>query len=282
MSRPRTSDAGTVQSVQRAIAVLNSFKLNAPEHGVSELAAAHGVHPSSMSRLLGTLMEGGLVRMNAETGRYRLGLGVLELATVVRQSLDIRAAALPVMRELALATGDTVNLAILDQDAAVVVEQAPGPGPFIYASWVGRRLPLHSSAHGRVHLAAASPDERVALMRRLAPRGVFPRHTPETLTTLPALQAEIDATVRRGYAVSRGEHSRELGTVAVAIVDDAGKVVASLSTPEPVSALTRAREDELAKMLLRGSAEISKLIGRRSVKRPLPPRKAIRRAKGAA
>ena len=69
-----------VSSVRRAAALLKSFSRERPELGVNELARAHGLHPSSVSRLLATLADAGLVRVNPTSGRYRLGFAVLEMA----------------------------------------------------------------------------------------------------------------------------------------------------------------------------------------------------------
>src|ERR1700710_1678559 len=115
-----------VQSVARSLRVLKSFSPERPELGVSELARLHGVHVSSMSRLLSTMAAQGFVRPGLAEGSYRLGLAVIELGTFARVTLDVRAAAAPIGWEAASRTSATVSLAIRSGSEAVVIERAPG------------------------------------------------------------------------------------------------------------------------------------------------------------
>ncbi|MFN2220420.1 MAG: IclR family transcriptional regulator, partial [Anaerolineae bacterium] len=90
-----------VQAVERAIAILKSFSTERPERGVGELSRELGLHKSTVSRLMQTLEQGGLLARNPETKRYRLGTELLGLASQVLSYMDVREVARPFLRRLA-------------------------------------------------------------------------------------------------------------------------------------------------------------------------------------
>ena len=100
-----------VGSVARAIALLDVLAREPDGAGVGALARAIGVDPSTASRLLATLEDGGLVRRSGR-GPYQLGLRLLALADVVSEGLELRELAAPVLRELVAATGETATLSV--------------------------------------------------------------------------------------------------------------------------------------------------------------------------
>lgn len=250
------------QSVRRALLLLRSFKRDRAEVGINELAREHGLNPSSVSRLMGTLAEQGFVRLNRETGRYRLGFAPLELAGLLLLHLDIRAAAQPAMRELALASGETVNLALLEGHEAVIVEQALAPSTFRFVSWIGRRIPLHATAHGKVHLAFSSAEDRAQILDLIADHdGNLPRYTPATIGTRAVLEAEINLVVARGYATAHGELDQERSGVAVPIFDYRGELAASLAVPGLSYRNTPERVETLVRLATEASQHISRELG---------------------
>jgi DNA-binding IclR family transcriptional regulator len=212
--------------------------------------------------LLATLAEAGFVRVNPATGRYRLGFAALEIAGLVLLQLDIREAAQPVMRELALRGGETANLAILDGQEAVIVEQAPSPQPCRVVSWVGRRVPLHATAHGRVLLTFRPQPEREELLAALADSaGVLPPWSEKAPHTLAELRQIIAATAARGYALAQGELDREVAGVAAPVYNHLGAVVASLSLSGPTYRYEPAHVAALAALLVEGTRRISAELG---------------------
>lgn len=257
--------AADVQSVRRALQFLRTFSSDRPELGVNELARAHGLHPSSVSRLLRTLADAGFVRLNPQTGRYRLGFSVLELAGLLLHDLDVRAAARPDMQALASRSRETVNLAILDGHEAVVVEQALSDSVFRYASRVGRRIPLHATAHGKVLLAYSPAARREALLRAgVGEDGLLTRFTPETVTDPLLLEAELRDILARGYATASGELDVHLAGVAVPIIDHTRAVVASLALPGPLERYTAEHMAALATLAQEAGRRVSAGLGWRA------------------
>jgi DNA-binding IclR family transcriptional regulator len=239
-----------------------SFSRERPEFGVNELARIHGLHPSSVSRLLATLADAGFVRADPVSGRYRLGLTLLERAGLVLLQMDIRTIAQPVMRELADRGEETVNLSVLDGLEAVVIEQAAPARPCRFVSWPGRRVLLHATAHGKVLLAFREPAEESELIARIAgPDGSLPRRTESTIGTAADLREELRLTRARGYGIAIKEMDRDLAGVAAPVFDHSGKVVASVSLSGPVFRYQPEHVAFLGSLIIAGAQHISRELG---------------------
>src|SRR5829696_4142322 len=163
----------SVQSLTRALDLLDHLADAGGRATLSELAAASGLPAASVHRLLATLVAQGHVRREAGR-RYALGPRLVRLGDVVG----------PVLRELVAATGESANLAGLDGDAAVYLAQAASPHPMRMFTEIGRRVPLHATGVGKALLAAMAPDAADALVART---GMSAR-TPATLTDPAALR----------------------------------------------------------------------------------------------
>ena len=159
MSNARGESAGGVQSVDRAVSVLEILAQRG-EAGVSEVAADIGVHKSTAFRLLAALEERELVEQTQERGKYRLGFGILRLASAVPGQLDVTQQARPVCEQLAAQLGETVNIAVRRSHFVVNIDQARGPSAVATHNWVGELTPLHATSSGKILLAFMTPEER--------------------------------------------------------------------------------------------------------------------------
>lgn len=214
------------QSVDRAISALEHLARH-PDAGVSDVAAALGVHKSTASRLLVALQQRDLVEPSAERGHYRLGTGVLRLAAGVGGRLDVSSQGAEVCAALAADVGETVNLAIRQGDVAVNVHQSEGGGAVSVDSWVGRPTPLHATSSGKVLLAHAPEPVVEQVLSRLT------RYTPSTVTEPATLAAQLAQALRDGYASTVGELEAGLNAVAAPVRRADGEVVAALSISAP-------------------------------------------------
>src|SRR5437867_6538180 len=131
---------GSIQSVERAVAVLKLFGEHEPELGVTELARRLKLHKSTVSRLLSTLEAGGFVQQDPRSSRYRLGLQLATLAGLALTQYELRDIARPLLTELTTAADETVALAVLDGDVAVNIDQVLASNPVKHIGWIGRRL----------------------------------------------------------------------------------------------------------------------------------------------
>ncbi|MFH8443914.1 IclR family transcriptional regulator [Streptomyces sp. NPDC018026] len=247
--------ASAVQSVDRAVSVLEILARHG-EAGVTEIAEELEVHKSTAFRLLGVLENRGLVAQEKERGKYYLGAGVLRLAGAAAVRLDISQEGVPVCRELADELGETANIAVLDDDAAVNVMQARGTASVTAQNWLGRRTPLHATASGKVLLAHLPPTLREGLLAR-----PLHRFTEHTVTGAAVLRGELETVTGQGYAITQEELEIGLAAVAAPVRSHDGKVIASISVSGPVYRLTPDRLPDLARRTSAAGAELSRRMG---------------------
>ncbi len=217
-----------IKSIQRAAVILRSFTEAEPELGVIELSRRLGMHKSTVSRILSTLQAEGLVGQNPETGKYRLGVGLISLAGVALGRLTARAAAQPYLTELAEATQETVNVTVIEGRDCVNIERSFSPQPIRYMGWIGRRTPLHCTASGKVLLAYMPPKERDALLRL-----PLAKYTNNTIVDLQSLEASFSQICEQGFAIVHEEFEEGFSSVAAPIFDHQGQAVATVAISGP-------------------------------------------------
>jgi DNA-binding IclR family transcriptional regulator len=246
----------SVQSVARAATILELLAEGADGLGVTELGRRLGVHKATASRLVATLAEHGLVERDQVTEKYRLGFGIVRLAALVSAGLDVVRQARPVLQRLAEETGDTVNLAVLDGDRVVNIDQITASHLVVNVSWVGKRTPLHCTSNGKVLLAYLPERDRDRLLR-----GRLERLTPNTITDRDLLGAQLLETEVRGYAHTMEELEVGLNAVAAPVRDSSGAVVAAVSVSGPAYRFTRARIPDVGRQAREAGTEISRRMG---------------------
>lgn len=216
---------GLVQSVDRALDVLETLASAEAPLGVGEVARAVDLPQGTVHRLLRSLEQRGYVHQDA-TRKYSIGTAALRLGDAAQRSLA--RAARPYLAELVELSGESANLAVLEGNDVVYVAQSPSPHSLRMFTEVGRHVTPHSTAVGKVLLAALPPERARAILGRTGLAG----HTPHTLTALDDLLAELDRTRRRGFGVD--EEEQEVGVRCVAVpVHQHGVVVAALSLSGP-------------------------------------------------
>ncbi|MFF8848165.1 IclR family transcriptional regulator [Streptomyces sp. NPDC015127] len=244
-----------VQSVDRAVAILELLG-HQEEAGVTEMAAELGVHKSTASRLATALELRGLIEQTDERGKYRLGLGLIRLAGAATVRLDLSQQSRPVCEQLAAQVAETINLAVLDGDAAIDIDQVLGPSAITTHNWLGRRTPLHATSSGKILLAHLS---ETALDSRLA--APLERCTPRTVTDPGALRAQLKSARTNGLAYSAEELEPGLNAVAAPVFGFDGRVVAALSASGPSFRLTEQRLREVSAAVFAAAGTISDRLG---------------------
>ena len=247
--------AALVQSVDRAVSVLE-FLAQHGEVGITELAAALGVHKSTAFRLVSVLDTRGLVEQTGDRGKYRLGFGIVRLAGATAAQMDLSKESRPVCERLAAEVGETVNVAILDGGYAINVSQVRGAAAVTTINWVGQRTPLHATSSGKILLA----HQPVAVQEELLARPLT-RYTPRTVTDADVLRAELDEVVRVDWASTADELEIGLHAVAVPVRGMEGTVVAALSVSGPSYRMTTDRFPAVADLAAAGARDISLRIG---------------------
>jgi DNA-binding IclR family transcriptional regulator len=246
--------SGGVQSVDRALTILGVLA-RLGDVGVTEIATELGVHKSTAFRLLATLEGHELVEQTEDRGRYRLGLGLVRLAGASTARLDVVQEARPVCRRLAAECGETINVAVLSDGAALYVDQVTGGSGLQSHNWVGQRIPLHATSNGKVLLSGLDRDE---VDRRVES---LPSYTATTITSRAALHRELAEIRDRGYAVAVDELEEGLTALAAPLRGAHGDVVASLSVSGPTLRLVGERLETLAPVLVAAAGEVSRRLG---------------------
>ncbi|MEO3788841.1 IclR family transcriptional regulator [Nonomuraea sp. B10E15] len=247
----------SVQSVERALDVLEALAEHGGEAGLSEIAARTGLPYGTIHRLLQTLLARGYVRQESDR-RYALGGGLVRLGGIAESMVGVWAQ--PYLGKMVELSGETANLAVLEGDFIVYVAQAPSPRRLRMFAEVGRRVLPHSTAVGKVLLAGRPASEAVAVFERTG----MPRRTPNTITELTAMLAELEQVRSCGYAMDLGEE--ELGVHCLAVpVWDGDRVVAAMSVSGPAERIDGLDRDELAegmrKIALDFGNELSPVAG---------------------
>src|ERR671926_1142733 len=223
---PRTGQPAIrqVAAVQRAFTVLDALADGDAELGTNEIARRTGINASTVSRLLATLAGAGLVEHVPETGRYRLGLRLLQLGNTVLARLDLREVARPHLQELARATGETATLSAPGERDAVTVDFVQSDSSVQSVATVGRPSIGHATATGKVLLAFGNA---------VLPPGQLRAYTSRTVTDRRELESEIDRVRRRGYAEACGEREPDLNAIAAPVFSGRGELVAIVGVQGP-------------------------------------------------
>ena len=251
---PRTGQPAIrlVGSVQRAFAVIDALADADSELGTNEIARRTRVNPSSVSRLLATLVAGGLVEHVPETGRYRLGPRFVQLGNVVLARLDLRQIARPHLHALVESTGETATLSTEGDRDAVTVDFVQSPFSVQGVAQLGRPSIAHATATGKVLLAFGG---------RPLPPGPLKSYTNRTIAKRSDLAAELEAIRERGYAYNFGEREDDLHAVAAPVWGSQDELAAIIGVQGPASRFHRGAMDAAVEPLLEHAHAVSLELG---------------------
>jgi DNA-binding IclR family transcriptional regulator len=224
-----------VAAVHNAGRLLCEFSPGVRELSVRELAGRLGLSKSTVHRLLVTLADLRLVEQDPDTGRYRLGLRMYELGTLVAVHIDLHEAATPCITELRNKTGEAVQVAMLEGREVLYVERLESIHTLRMFIREGYRIPANCSSTGKTLLAHLPDDER----ERLLDGWVLPARTPHSITDPEALRKELAAVRRRGWATNVNEAELGVASVAAPIRNWTGAVVAAVSLAGPITRMDR-------------------------------------------
>jgi DNA-binding IclR family transcriptional regulator len=246
-----------IQSVSHAFDVLEQFSDETDELGVTELSKRLKLHKNNVFRLLATLESRGYIEQNKATENYRLGLGCLKIGQTFVAQMGLLRQARPILEELVAKTGETSYIGVLRRGEVVALQSVEADQAVRAISLIGRALPLHATAAGKVHIAFESPEG----LKNALPE-TLTKLTDRTLTKRTELLADLKAASECGYTSESGEYLADLGAIAVPIRDYTRAVVGSLAISAPEYRLTKERiETELAPAVLRAGRDLSARLG---------------------
>jgi IclR family pca regulon transcriptional regulator len=248
-------------SLRRGLHLLTCLGREGAPLGLSELAQRSGLDKATVHRLTRVLVEAGYLTQDPATRSYTLGLRILDLGFATLARLGVRELSLPYMRELAEQfTGASVSLSVLDRGETLYIERISQRRISVNVDvHVGTRIPVHCSSMGKALLAALPVDESADLIGRQS----LEPWTPRTITSLPRLTADLERIRSLGYAINDEETALGLRSVAVAVIDAAGRPAAAVNVAVSAAEVSvQQLECDVAPAVLAAGAAISRHLGR--------------------
>jgi DNA-binding IclR family transcriptional regulator len=253
---PDLPSVPAVQVLERMFTLIDVLASREEAVSLKEISEKAGLHPSTAHRILNDLTTGRFVD-RPQPGSYRLGMRLLELGNLVKGRLNVRDAALTPMRELHKLIQQPVNLSMRQGDEIVYVERAYSErsGMQVVRA-IGGHAPLHLTSVGKLFLAADDPQR----IRSYATRTGLQGHTKNSLTSLDALERELNKVRQYGQASDNEELELGVRCMAAGIYDDQNKLVAGLS----ISAPSGRMEDAWLPKLKETARNISEALGNKA------------------
>lgn len=250
---------GSIQVIERMMSLLDALANSSESASLKQLANATELHPSTAHRILAAMTNARFVERQ-DAGTYRLGIRLLELGAIVKSRINLREVALPFMQELHEQIGEAINLGARHDDEIVYLERTSSGRSLVRVVYlVGGRAPLHLTSLGKLFLAADGPQK----IREYAKRTGLPGKTPLSLTTLAALEKELDKVRRHDIAYDVEEAEIGLKCVAAPIRDDEGQIIAALSVSAPVDR----HDPDWAKQVKKTADAVSHALGYTGLKK---------------
>jgi IclR family acetate operon transcriptional repressor len=229
------------QAVDRATSLLIAI-LNSEEPPLlSELARQLGLPKSTTSRILGALERQGLIRRDRNSA-YLGGEVLLRYASTQNQDAALISRMRPVLESLATKTSESVNLAVPGADDLKLIDQVDAKHLLGATNWIGRSVPYHASALGKVLLAfSAAP----------IPAGTLQTKTARTITSRATLNSELEKVRKAGYAIIDNELEDGLVAVAAPVFGHDGNVVAAISISGPDARISREQLIKFGELIIK-------------------------------
>jgi DNA-binding IclR family transcriptional regulator len=266
-SRADTADPYQLQSLDRAVQVLELLADSEGPLGLADVCERMDLHKSTAHRALMVLERTGLIERTPEN-RFRLGLKLYELGSRAVEQIDLRARVHPWFRRLSAQVGETVHLGVLQKTSVVYLDKVEPNNRRVWLdSRIGASNPVYCTAMGKAILAFLPPAEAAAIIARIR----FVRYTPRTLSTAEALQRSLERVRRRGYAIDDEEVECGVRCIGAPIINERGRPVAAVSVSGPSSRITQQSVPGIAERLLRCCREISASLGTRERRRTAAP-----------
>jgi DNA-binding IclR family transcriptional regulator len=247
-----------VNMVKKAVSILNVLE-EGKDLSLTELTQRLKFPKSSVHSLLETLKMEKFVEKDLITGKFHLGIKLIELGYRAQLELDICKISIPFLHGLNMEFDETVHLTVLDNDEALYVACIESRRRLRTYSVLGYRAPLYCTAVGKAILAF-QPEEEIQRIIREKPLRKF---TPNTIDTEERLFEDLSRIRKRGYATDDMEHEEHLRCIGVPIRDAHGHVCASLSLSGPAERNTHDRLKAIVPSLIDKGLEISKRLGYR-------------------
>ncbi len=245
------------QAISRAFRLVRLFDRQQTELSLSELAEQANLHPATAYRILQALTQEGMLTQNPDTKNYRLGLGLLKLGELAKQSNDLIRIAAPHVEKLATLWQETTILDTLDRNLQVMTAL------FIPSSYrvatnpsYDKPVPPHCISSGKVLLASLPVHQLDEYLTR-----DLQAVTEKTMTNRQRLKDELANVRRLGYATNFEEQELGFNAIGAPILDFSERVIAAVSIGGPSSRLTQERLPAIVESVIATARSISADLG---------------------
>lgn len=252
---------GTVQSLVRALRLLELLAEDDEGYRLVDLAQRAGLSTSTTHRLLTNLEQKRFVQFDREANLWHVGVQSFAVGAAFGRRRNIATLALPIMRRLRDQTGETVNLGLSDQGDVVFLTQVESREVMRAMGRPGGRLPLACTAMGQAILAAMSEARVSEYLHKYG----LPRLTPNSIARPGKLHEALEGVRRTGYAVDHEENAAGLRCVAAVVCNEAAEPIAALSIAGPTVRLTVGRVPEIGRQVMDAAREVTAAIGGRAL-----------------
>jgi IclR family transcriptional regulator, KDG regulon repressor len=257
-----------VPAVARALDILELYLDGTESLSTPEITARLGLPRTTGHELVSTLVARAyLVPVPGAPRRFRLGVRAFQLGSVYASRLDLAREGRAVAEEVAAACDETVHVAVLEGTSVVYVVKVDSTHAVRMVSAVGRRLPAHCTAVGKMLLSGLADAE---LDARYPPGRPLPAMTASSITTTAGLKQVLAQVRGRRLATDFCESNPDVACVAAPVHDHTGTMVAAISISVPTVRWSRRRQDELAALVTGGAARLSTQLGHHPA-RPTQP-----------
>jgi DNA-binding IclR family transcriptional regulator len=258
MKNSRTSEGttGTLKSLRRIVAVLDCFSRYERSLSLAEIASKTGLPKSTAHRMLASMREVGFIEFTQDRNRYRLGLRLLGLGSIVLANMDLYTEAYPFVERLMQVSGEGVHLCVFDGRNIIMVDHREPDGRM--ANWVTTisGAPAYCTGVGKAALAFQPFDAVEAVIE-----AGLRRFTRNTIVDRGKFLQELELTRARGYAVDNGEHQPGVRCVAAPIRDATDVVFAAISVSGSAMRVTEDQIETLAELVMDVADQISRRLG---------------------
>ena len=245
----------TLQDLAEIIRLFNTFKVE--EWGVTEISRSVNMPPSKVSRMIRTWEDEAFFEKNPENGKYRLGVGFLELGVVYTSNLPLRKIVRPHLEQMAKETKLAVSCSILRNSKVVVIDSVKNLNIDLLAYRVTLNIPIHSSSVGKLLLAYLPQEE----LDRILKSNTLKTYTDRTVADLKSIRQNLKLIREKGYATDEQETHPDLNGIAAPIRNGSGQVVAALNLMDEKSTTSAEKLFQFSGYLKEKGLFISRQLG---------------------
>ncbi len=244
----------TIQSLDRAINILELFRIGPKELSVTEISNELQISKSTVFGLINTLANRGYLHQNPNTQKYSLGLSLLELGGLVQRNNIILEKAKPFLEFLVEECNEIIHLAIEEKGEVIYIDKLEGKKTIYISSRIGSKNPLYCTGVGKCLLAFMKEEKREKILNGF---DNLKKYTDKTIVTISELRNELDLIYDRGYSIDNEEFAVGLYCYAVPILNKYNEALASISLSGPTSRIKSLAQNKIIDIMKKIAREIS-------------------------